>query len=151
MSATILLILRVALVAVLYLFLAWALFTLWLDLRRQSKLLGVPQAPPITLSRQVGEELKSFRYTHPEITIGRDPASDCFLEDKTISAQHARMSFHHGQWWIEDLKSTNGTFLNQEAVVEPLVLTAGDLLRCGQVQFQVSLGENGAQNEEKVL
>ena len=36
------------------------------------------------------------------------------------------LTYRQSQWWIEDLHSTNGTFLNQEAVLEPVVITDGD-------------------------
>ncbi|MFU8774027.1 MAG: FHA domain-containing protein, partial [Anaerolineales bacterium] len=56
-------------------------------------------------------------------------------------AQHARLSFHHNQWWIEDMGSKNGTFLNQQFVATPLVVTSGDELLFGQVRIIVMLGE----------
>jgi type II secretory pathway component PulL len=49
MSGPILLVLRIALVLVLYAFLAWALFTLWRDMKRQDEILAQQQAPAITL------------------------------------------------------------------------------------------------------
>jgi pSer/pThr/pTyr-binding forkhead associated (FHA) protein len=67
------------------------------------------------------------------------------LDDPTVSNTHARLSYHHGQWWLEDLRSTNGTFLNDEAVASPLVVTDGDVVRCGQVQFTLAPGESGFQ------
>ena len=79
--------------------------------------------------------------------MGRDPASDLYIEDKTISARHAKLSYHHGQWWVEDLRSTNGTFLNDEPVQEPLVLASGDRLRFGQVQWQVQAERQAASGE----
>ena len=75
----------------------------------------------------------------PELTIGRDPACNCVISDSTVSAQHARLVFRQGQWWVEDLRSTNGTYLNQELVLDPLVITSGDHLRCGQAQFVITI------------
>lgn len=141
MSGPILLILRLALALALYAFVAWAFYTLWSDLRRQSRIVTAPQAPPVILSYTIDGQSQALRFTKPEISIGRDPTSDIYLESKTISAQHARLGFHHGQWWIEDLHSTNGTYLNQEPVYEPVVLTDGDELRCGQVILRVTLNQ----------
>lgn len=142
MSGEIILALRIALTATLYIFTGLALWTLWRDLNRQSKQLMAPQAPPLTLVYpQENGQPRSERFTIASLTVGRDPASEVHLEDKTISAHHARLSYHHGQWWVEDLNSTNGTYLNQEPVVAPMVLTAGDLLRFGQVELQVSFSE----------
>jgi pSer/pThr/pTyr-binding forkhead associated (FHA) protein len=139
MSGTVLLVLRLALAVALYAFLGFALWILWQDLRRQSKAVASAQVPPLTLVLQTGDAGAAYRYTLPEVLVGRDPACQCCLDDKTISAQHARLSYHHRQWWVEDLRSRNGTFLNQAPVAEPLVIVSGDLLRCGQVIFQILL------------
>lgn len=141
MSAPILLALRIALVLLLYGFLGFALLVLWRDLRRQSRLVAAKKAPALILKKLVDGDAPARSFTNPEVTVGRDPASDFCLEDPTISAQHARLSYHHGQWWIEDLRSTNGTYLNQEPVVAPLVITSGDQLRFGQVALLINLEE----------
>ncbi len=134
MSDLLILALRLAMTVTLYTFLAWALLTLWRDLQRQSELWITRQAPPITLVIQDGKQ--AFHFTRPVIRIGRDLACDCSLGDQTVSMQHARLSFHHNQWWVEDLHSTNGTFLNQEPVTGPVVITQGDELRLGQVKMR---------------
>jgi hypothetical protein len=140
MSGPILLVLRLALVIALYAFLAWALITLWRDLKRQGEMLVHQQAPPITLTRNGHRELEPLRFTTSIVTIGRDPTCDVLLEDKTVSASHAWLSYHHGQWWVEDLQSRNGTFLNNEVVSTQLVLTTDDRLRFGQVEFSIAIG-----------
>ena len=146
MSATILLILRLALTTVLYAFLGWALWVLWQDLRRRSADLASQQTPPLILrmAQEDGEQV--FRFTggierRSEVFIGRDPACECRIEDKSISARHAVLSYHHGQWWVEDLGSKNGTFLNDVTVSGAVVLTTGDQLRCGACSFSVAIGE----------
>lgn len=155
MSATILLILRLALTASLYIFLGVALWIIWQDLRQHSKTPASRLAPPLTLrgvqpDGQAAPSLEAetltaqvFRFTSSEIFIGRDPASECRLDDKTISARHARLAYHHGQWWVEDLKSRNGTSLNGVSISTPVVLTSGDRLQCGACAFSVTLGEEG--------
>lgn len=143
MSGILLLGLRILLAASLYAFLGWALYTLWMDLKRESEILAVRQAPPITLKLNAPDQALSF--TKNEISIGRDPASDLPLEDKTVSTQHARLVYHHNQWWIEDLGSTNGTFLNQERVSSPLVITEGDQIRCGQIVLEILIGSQSIQ------
>lgn len=135
MSGTILLVLRLVLAALLYLFLGWALYVLWRDLMRQGRQVSKRRAPPIILRGQD----QSLRFNSLEVTIGRDPASSCILDDRTVSAHHARLFFRQGQWWVEDLRSTNGTYLNQEPVSTLLVLAHGDELRFGQVIMDILL------------
>jgi pSer/pThr/pTyr-binding forkhead associated (FHA) protein len=139
MSGQVLLIVRILLAASLYVFLGMALLILWRDLKRQAENVIAAQSPPITLLR---EGQVSLHFTKPEITIGRDPTCDATLEDKTVSNEHARLSFHHNQWWLEDLQSTNGTFLNDERVSAPTVITTSDQIRCGQVVLSVQVGKN---------
>jgi pSer/pThr/pTyr-binding forkhead associated (FHA) protein len=122
--------------ASLYSFLGWALYLMWRDLQAQTQTVPVPA---LTIASPDGALL--FRFTSTEVTIGRDAACECCLEDPTISARHALLSYHHHQWWVEDLKSRNGTYLNQSPVDEPMVLANGDQLRCGQVILELSIGE----------
>lgn len=142
MIGTVFLLLRLALTISLYMFLGVAFYILWRDLKYQSTLLATRKPPSLSLLHQSEDELTTFHFSTPEITIGRDPACDCVLDDYTVSAQHARLSYRQGQWWLEDLRSTNGTFLNQEAVSMPLVITIGDELRFGQVVLSISIGDN---------
>ncbi len=136
MSGVVFLALRAALVLCLYTFLAWAFYTIWTDLRRQGEVLAVHKVPALTLIRQDGN--RAYHFSKPEVHIGRDPSCDCTLEDKTVSIQHAHLSYHHNQWWLEDMGSTNGTFLNQAPVSAPMVVTLGDKIRCGQVWLEIS-------------
>ena len=143
MSGSILLVLRLSLVIALYGFLAWALLTIWMDVRRQGQLLTPQQPPALTLLYQMEDETRSLRFLSPEVTIGRDPSCEFSVEDKTVSAQHARLCFRQRQWWVEDLNSTNGTYLNDEPVTSPLVVASGDQVRCGQVTLDITIGDIG--------
>ena len=139
MSAIILLILRIALATALYAFLTWVLVTIWRDLKNQVEHLTANQTIPICLSFMAEEGPKEFRLTKPEIILGRDAGCDCLINDKTVSNRHACLSFHHQQWWLEDLGSTNGTLLNQEPVASPVVVTSGDLITCGKISVTIHL------------
>ncbi len=140
MSAVIVLALRLALAAALYGFLGWALIALWRDVQQTSSHLSTRKVPPIglTLKHIQGAGQRSFQ--QPEVILGRDPASDVPLDDETVSARHARLNYHHGQWWLEDLGSMNGTRLNEVRLTTPTVVTDGDLIECGQAVILVSLG-----------
>ena len=143
MTGQILLILRLLLTASLYIFFGWALFILWQDLIRQQKLLAARLPLPITLSPSDPQLGAPQRYVSAEILIGRSPSNTLAIDDTTVSARHARLSYRLGQWWLDDLHSTNGTYLNDEPVMAPVVVTQGDHLRCGQVIFTISIGEKG--------
>jgi pSer/pThr/pTyr-binding forkhead associated (FHA) protein len=141
MSGPVVLILRLLLTISLYLFLAWAFVNLWRDIKVQGELLASRKVPPITLTISRGAFAPQVRhFINPEITIGRDPSCECPVEDEAISARHARLSFHHNQWWLEDLHSTNGTFLNDENVDMSTVVTSEDKIKCGEALFVISVG-----------
>jgi len=141
MSAIIFLVLRILLAGLLYGFLGLAIYTLLRDLKQQGELLAAHQPPPLTLTSQMEENVQSQHFTKPEIILGREPGCDFPLDDQTVSSQHARLSYHHQQWWLEDLASTNGTFLNDEAVTTPVVITHGDELRLGHLAVKVEFSQ----------
>lgn len=139
MSGIVVLILRILLVALLFSFLGWALFTIWRDLRIQSQLLSSPHIPPLEILQPEVENAQSF--TIPEVIIGRSDHSNFPIANETVSARHARLSYHHKQWWVEDMNSTNGTYLNDERLSVPTVIVEGDELRCGQVSLLIKIAE----------
>ena len=141
MSGPILLALRIILVGVLYAFMGWALWILWHDLLQQSKMVQNAQVHPLTLTLQGEGQPAVYRFTSAEAIIGRDPACDCHLDDPAVSARHSRLSFHHGQWWVEDMLSKNGTLLNQAPVTKATVVISGDRLQCGRFIFDIDILE----------
>jgi len=141
MSAPFVLALRVLLAVSLYAFLGWTLLTIWRELRTQGTLLAARKIPGIGLNLQVGEQPASQQYfTQSEILLGRDAHCDMPIPDDTVSIRHARLAYHHGQWWLEDLGSTNGTMLNKEKVTIPTVVIGGDKIDCGKASITINLG-----------
>ena len=141
MSAPFVLALRVLLALSLYAFLGWALLAIWRELSTQGNLLAARKIPGINLNIQVGDQPPTLRYfTQSEILLGRDSHCDLALPDDTVSTRHARLSHHHGQWWLEDLGSTNGTRLNKDKVTIPTVVINGDQVECGKAFITINLG-----------
>jgi pSer/pThr/pTyr-binding forkhead associated (FHA) protein len=126
----------------LYVFLAWAFFSVWRDSHQQGVVLAKRRIPRLVLTIRSSEETPQRRFfIQGEITIGRDPACECPVDDDSISARHARLSYHHHQWWLEDLGSTNGTLLNQVRVQIPTVIISGDEFVCGETHFGVGVAD----------
>ena len=82
------------------------------------------------------EEGDSFVCSHGELLIGRSDDCDVVITAAYASARHARLYFQAGQFWLEDLHSTNGTYINGRQVNSPVVLANGDRIRIGGVTFQ---------------
>lgn len=140
MSGPIVLVLRVLLAASLYAFLGWALWLMWQELNRTSNRLARRRVPAIRLEVRTKKGNQTPRaFTQPEIIVGRDPLADVTIADQAVSLRHALLSFHHGQWWLDDLGSTNGTRLNRVQLTGSTVLTNGDEIKCGQARLVVRL------------
>lgn len=71
------------------------------------------------------------------VTIGRSDACDLRLEDTYLSSRHARIANDDGDLSIEDLGSTNGTYVNQRLVRGRVHLERGDVVQVGGVLFEV--------------
>ena len=144
------LILRILIAAALYAFLGWALWLIWTSLRRQSDKQAESELPAITLT-QAGEPPNVFHFSRPEVGIGRQPGSDLQLDDASISARHARLVYRSGQWWVEDLHSRNGTFVNGERISTALALASGDELGFGGVALEVEVSGALAPEDESEI
>jgi hypothetical protein len=147
MIGAIALALRILLALALYAFLGWTVWTIALDLRRTGSRATTPKIPVIRLlvwRRNKASDSKAFAQS--AITVGRDPHCDLHLDDTSVSARHARLKYHHNQWWLEDLRSTNGTTLNRQTIKTATVLATGDEIRCGKVRLAIRIdkGSNGA-------
>jgi pSer/pThr/pTyr-binding forkhead associated (FHA) protein len=73
-----------------------------------------------------------------EFRIGRSSACALILDDDYVSGDHASLArTAKGDWVVTDLGSTNGTFVNEVRVVTPTVVTAADSLRIGRTQMRL--------------
>ena len=74
---------------------------------------------------------RSFVLHQDTTTFGRTGGNDIIIPDGTVSRNHARLIFDDRRWTLEDLQSSNGTFVNGAAVRRPRALAHGDELRLG--------------------
>jgi FHA domain len=157
--------LKLAFLAVLYLFLLWVVRSAWKDLRRSgdgrslapSPVVGAPAADPdatglhradeaIALGAGTGGEPRlvvDHAAGHPDgiayalergATLGRGDV-EIRLEDPFASTRHARIDRQGSVLVVEDLGSTNGTYLNDEPLEGPQPLHHGDRIRIGDSEL----------------
>jgi pSer/pThr/pTyr-binding forkhead associated (FHA) protein len=150
MIGIIVLILRILLAIALYLFLFFAIFTIWRDLRRQVKAASDQKIPLIVLKSESPEAKSYSAHDQTELMIGRQTDCEIVAPDDTVSSRHASLSFHHKQWWVKDLGSKNGTYLNSEKIAAPTVLMTGDQIRCGNHTWTVEIQSEQNIPEKKV-
>jgi pSer/pThr/pTyr-binding forkhead associated (FHA) protein len=74
----------------------------------------------------------TFSLEGDQILIGRDSTSNITINDAEVSRKHARLNFQGGKYVLEDLGSTNGTFVNGQRLVSPVVLKSGDVVSLGE-------------------
>jgi pSer/pThr/pTyr-binding forkhead associated (FHA) protein len=83
-----------------------------------------------------GSKIESVRLSG-QLQIGRADACQIKLEDTYVSTFHARIFNRDGSWFVEDLGSTNGTYLNQRRVTSPVELRAGDRVKIGKTTLEL--------------
>ena len=71
------------------------------------------------------------------MVIGRAPECELMLEDTYVSQQHARIFGKNGAWYVEDLGSTNGTFVNDQKLAAPAMVQPGDRVRVGTTVLEL--------------
>lgn len=89
----------------------------------------------------------SFTLEGDQLTIGRDATNEIVINDAEISRRHARLTFQGGKYVLEDLGSTNGTFVNGQRLAGPRVLKAGEVVQFGEqimLVFEVTTMDAGA-------
>jgi pSer/pThr/pTyr-binding forkhead associated (FHA) protein len=85
------------------------------------------------------DDLRGRTYDVPEeVTLGRAAGCGVQVEDAYTSNIHARMYRREGELWVEDLGSTNGTWVNAERIATPARLGRGDLVQVGGTVFEVT-------------
>ena len=135
------LLLRLAFLAALYLFLALVWLMLWRDMgarRTESQGRSVGASLVVIDAGASGRGLGETLPLQPITTIGRQASNTLIFADESVSAEHALMSHRQGQWWLEDLASTNGTYLNTLPIGRPTIVRPGDVIRLGVVSLRLT-------------
>jgi pSer/pThr/pTyr-binding forkhead associated (FHA) protein len=87
-----------------------------------------------------GEVLRTFQMDKRKITIGRNGDNDIQIDNLAVSAYHARIIEHRGHFSIEDLTSTNGTFVNEKRIAKG-ALKNNDAVTIGKHTLLVNTGK----------
>lgn len=145
MPPFVLTVLKIVFLALLYFFIYRAIRSVVVDLRpagrapggkeRQAgrpKAKGGAKAPrSVVVLDERGSKLETVRLDGT-LQVGRADACQLRLSDTYASSFHARIYGDDGGWFVEDLGSTNGTYLNQRRITAPAEVRAGDKVRIGK-------------------
>lgn len=145
-----LLILRIALVAILYLVILQIVLVARRDFRQAGAAgaAAVAAAAATTRTRDVIGHLVVIEPgatplqpgqpldLEPITTIGRAPTNSIVLDTNFVSTEHARIIYKDRSLWVEDMNSRNGTFLDQKRLSQPVAVAPGAILQIGDVKFR---------------
>lgn len=133
--------LRYVFIGLLYVFLILVVRAIYRDMRqpegrprsaRRKKKKAQPQLIVITADRNVGS-----RYAlTDDVSVGRAAGCSILIDDTYASQQHARIYSEAESFYVEDLGSTNGTYVNGRKISYPLELRVGDRIKIGKTVFE---------------
>ena len=151
MSEGLLTVLKFCFLAVLWLFFVRVVRVAWAEVHAPppSSPAPAPAAPaaapapgdgPVRLTVLQPAERRGRSYdVGQELTLGRGTGCHVsFPEDSFVSQNHARIYRRDGRLWLEDLGSTNGTYLNSRALSSPAPLHRGDRIQVGKTLLEVN-------------
>ena len=92
------------------------------------------EGPALIVRAGGGRAGESFRPTGERTRIGRSPDCDIFLDDVTVSRNHAVLVHRNGKYYVEDQGSLNGTFVNRKRI-DSAALSEGDELQIGKYRM----------------
>lgn len=101
---------------------------------RRPRARGAPQQMVVTAGPLAGT---TMGLTDAQITIGRADDATLVLTDDYASTRHARIFPQDGQWIVEDLGSTNGTYLDRQKVTQPTPVPVGVPIRIGKTVLEL--------------
>lgn len=157
MSEQLIDLLKLGLLALLYLFFLRVIWAVWTELRApavESVGADADRAPrvrdkPAKARRAAKAELTVLRVLEPaelvathalasEMTMGRAPGCTIVVDDTYVSQLHARVFKADDGWYVEDIGSTNGTFLNGDQLTSSRPVRRGDRIQLGNAVMEVS-------------
>jgi hypothetical protein len=129
---------RILFLLLIYLFLARVIRALLRDLRAAAREPEVRPGRLVVLASLSGEPPAGHSFALDVVTpLGRDVNNAIVVDDPFASAEHAVLTFRGRSWYLEDLGSTNGTYINGRPVAGVAPIGFGDELQIGEVRMRL--------------
>ncbi len=138
MSDELLTILRLCLLGLCYLFFFRVLRAVWVETRApKTTTVSLNSSQRLVITAPKQNAGRSYDLAD-EITLGRAAGCTISVDDDFVSQMHARVFQRAVQTVVEDLGSTNGTYVNRQRVPAPMVMRLGDQLQVGDTVLEVT-------------
>lgn len=98
--------------------------------KKKGEAVPAPTGPTTVVVHPPDGKPRSVRLA-ASMTIGRGEECELLIDDTYASSQHARLFGKNSSWYVEDLGSTNGTFVNDQKLAAPAMVQQGDRIRVG--------------------
>lgn len=127
-------------ITIIYVFIFGIIRLIYLDIKSMNNSNNTEDIPYLKLINRTDllpfKAEENYVLDMDKIKIGRTKKCDIQIADPFLSSEHVQLLFQNGKYYIEDLNSTNGTFLNGNRITgKPAALKNGDMISIGQLDF----------------
>ena len=131
---------------IIYLFIFSVIRLIYLDVKKMSRFennnvsdAACASLKPIKSKVQTEYELKNRYMIYDDAVIGRSRNCDIVIPEDFISSNHVHIWYEDGEWYLEDLGSRNGTTVNEQRILHPVILDPEDIISLGGLNFVFEL------------
>lgn len=124
-------------IIIIYLFIFSIIRLIYLDIRSINSTIVDGNAYLKLINRidSLPYKMKEHYSIDKELTLGRHNDNDIYIKDPFVSKRHLRIAEDEGDYYLEDLDSSNGTYLNKDRLEDVVKLSNGDIIRVGNIEF----------------
>ena len=130
-------VLKYVFIVIIYLFIFSIIRMIYLDIRgmRGVVLKNAAYLKLMNKSNTLSFKIKEYYTIDDGIVLGRNRNSDITIKDPYVSKKHFQIIKDENEYFLEDLGSANGTYLNKEKIEDVVKIENGDIIKVGQIQF----------------
>ncbi len=124
-------------IVIIYLFIFSIIRLIYLDIRGMEGISSDDRVYLKLINRKdsLPFKIKEYYSIDDSITLGRHGDNNIVIKDPFISKRHFQIMEDEGDYYLEDLNSANGTYLNGDKIFDVVKLNDGDIIRIGQIEF----------------
>ncbi len=124
-------------IIIIYLFIFSIIRLIYLDIKSINPVSADDSAYLKLINRMdsLPYKIKEHYSIHGKLTLGRANDNNIYIKDPFVSKRHMKVTEDEGEYYLEDLNSANGTFLNEERILDVVKLESGDVIKVGNVEF----------------